>query len=168
MQKLLFFGYGNPSRGDDALGPLLIEHIHQLSLTGLSSLVEMQLMIEHVTDLIGYDRIVFVDADMMCKEPFEFSEVSAKKDDSYTSHALTPATLLYTFQNIYRQPPPPSFLLRIRGYSFELEDRLSKQADMNMQAALAAIRQWFYINENIRSPGCADSKNGCLRPFTGL
>lgn len=145
MQKLLFFGYGNPGRGDDALGPLLIERINQLKLADLSSLVDMQLMIEHAADLIGYDQVVFIDADVTCDNPFEISEVTARKDDSYTSHAMTPAALLYTFQKIYRQPPPQSFLLRIRGYSFELGDRLSAQADSNLQAALAAIRKWARI-----------------------
>lgn len=114
MHKLLFFGYGNPSRGDDALGPLLIERINQYKLPCLTSLVDMQLMVEHAADLTGYNQVVFVDADVACKIPFEFSEVSASKDDSYTSHAVTPAALLYTFQQIYRCPPPPSLLLRIR------------------------------------------------------
>lgn len=143
MHKLLFFGYGNPSRGDDALGPLLIERINQYKLPHLTSLVDMQLMVEHAADLMGYDQVVFVDADVACKIPFEFSEVFASKDDSYTSHAVTPAALLYTFQQIYRHPPPPSLLLRIRGYSFELGDRLSQQADSNLQAASTAIRQWL-------------------------
>lgn len=144
MQKLLFFGYGNLSRGDDALGPLLIERINQIKLADLSSLVDMQLMIEHAADLIGYDQVVFIDADMACKKPFEFIEVFASKDDSYTSHALTPAALLYTFQKIYQRPAPPSFLLRIRGYSFELGDCLSWRADKNLQAALKAIREWLH------------------------
>ena len=143
MQKLLFFGYGNPSRGDDALGPLLIERISKIKLANLSSLVDMQLMIEHAADLIGYDQVVFVDADVACNKPFEFLEVFASKDDSYTSHALTPAALLYTFQQLYQRPAPPSLLLHIRGYSFELGDCLSRQADRNLQAALTAIREWL-------------------------
>ncbi|MCG7757457.1 MAG: hydrogenase maturation protease [Nitrosomonas sp.] len=142
MSKLLLFGYGNPGRGDDALGPLLVEHIAQLQLADAACLVDMQLLIEHAADLTGFDRIIFVDADMSCQEPFEFSAVTAEKDASYTSHALTPAALLYVYQQIHSHTAPPAFLLRIRGYRFELGDYLSIQANENLAAAILKIQQW--------------------------
>ena len=142
MPKLLLFGYGNPGRGDDALGSLLIEQVDALKLAHVTCLIDMQLLIEHATDLVGYDQILFVDADMSCAEPFEFSAVNAEKDDSYTSHALTPATLLFIYQQIYRHAAPPVFLLRIRGYRFELGDALSRRANRNLQAAIKQIQQW--------------------------
>ncbi|MBS0299497.1 MAG: hydrogenase maturation protease [Proteobacteria bacterium] len=142
MNKLLLFGYGNPGRGDDALGPLLIERVNQLGLAGITCLVDMQLLIEHATDLSGFDQIIFADADMSCREPFEYSAVRAEKDDSYTSHALTPAALLHVYQHIRQGAEPPAFLLRIRGYRFELGDTLSTQANHNLIAAIRKIRQW--------------------------
>ena len=93
--KLLLFGYGNPGRGDDALGPMLIEHVAELELDQVTCLNDMQLLVEHATDLVGFERVIFVDADMSCRAPYELFEVSAKKDDSYTSHALSSAALLY-------------------------------------------------------------------------
>lgn len=143
MFKLLLFGYGNPGRGDDALGPLLIERMNRLKLTNTTCLIDMQLLIEHATDLTGFDQIIFVDADMSCKEPIEFSTVDAEKDNSYTSHALTPAALLYIYQQIYRHAAPLAFLLRIRGYHFELGDSLSAQANRNLDAASVKIQQWY-------------------------
>lgn len=142
MNKLLLFGYGNPGRGDDALGPLLIERVNQLRLTEIICLVDMQLLIEHATDLTGFDQIIFADADMSCREPFEYSAVHAEKDDSYTSHALTPAALLHVYQHIRQGAAPPAFLLRIRGYRFELGDALSTQAEKNLSAAIRKIQQW--------------------------
>ncbi|MBS0587753.1 MAG: hydrogenase maturation protease [Proteobacteria bacterium] len=142
MNKLLLFGYGNPGRGDDGLGPMLVEHIGQLQLAGVTCLVDMQLLIEHATDLCGFDQIIFVDADMSCQEPFEFSAAYAEKDDSYTSHALTPAALLHVYRHIRQGAVPAAFLLRIRGYRFELGDVLSAQADNNLAAAIRKIRQW--------------------------
>ena len=139
--KLLLFGYGNPGRGDDVLGPMLIEQIDQLKLENVTCLVDMQLLIEHAMDLVGHDRVIFVDADMSCAEPFDFSEVNAEKDSSYTSHALTPAALLFIYQQIYQRNAPPAFLLRIRGYHFELGDALGDQASLNLQAAIMHIRQ---------------------------
>ena len=142
MFKLLIFGYGNPGRGDDALGPLLIEHMNHLKLADVTCLVDMQLLIEHATDLVGFDQIIFIDADMSCGEPFEFSAVHAGKDSSYTSHTLTPAALLFIYLQIYQHAAPPAFLLRIRGYHFELGDALSARASVNLEAAIKKIQQW--------------------------
>jgi len=145
MLELLLFGYGNPGRGDDALGSLCIERVDSLKLAHVTCLIDMQLLIEHAVDLVGFDQILFVDADMSCKEPFEFSTVNAEKDDSYTSHAVTPAALLFIYQHIYQRQAPPAFLLRIRGYSFELGDGLSIQASMNLETAIKHVQQWLYI-----------------------
>lgn len=142
MSNLLLFGYGNPGRGDDALGLLLTEWTNQLGLSGVTCLTDMQLLIEHTCDLIQFQRILFVDADMSCNGPFQFTNVYAEKDTSYTSHALTPAALLFIFEKIYQRKPPNSFLLRIRGYDFELGNTLSKQADINLKAAIKYVQHW--------------------------
>ena len=136
MSKCLLFGYGNPGRGDDSLGPLFVESINQLNSIHIVKLVDIQLLIEHATDLLEFDRILFVDADMSCRAPFEFSAITPQKDSSYTSHALTPAALLFIYEDIYRRRAPSGFLLRIRGYHFELGAALSAQAHKNLHAAL--------------------------------
>ncbi len=148
IPKLLLFGYGNPGRGDDALGPMLIEHVAKLKLAQITCQHDMQLLVEHVTDLIGFDRVFFVDADMSCAAPYEFTQVAAEKDDSYTSHALTPAALLYIYQQVYGHKPPPTFILRIRGYDFKLGDHLSDAAFVNLQAAYKQIKDEYFVNEN--------------------
>ncbi|UJP04861.1 MAG: hydrogenase maturation protease [Nitrosomonas sp.] len=141
MMRLLF-GYGNPGRGDDALGPLLIDRIQQCGFAQIQCLTAMQLLIEHAADLPGFDQILFVDADMGCAAPYQFSAVIPEKDDSYTSHALTPAALLFIYQQAYHHPAPDAFLLRIRGYRFELGNPLSEQAAGNLDAAVTKVRQW--------------------------
>lgn len=146
IPKLLLFGYGNPGCGDDALGPMLIEQVAKLALEQVTCLNDMQLLIEHVTDLVGFDEVFFVDADVSCQAPFELTQVVAKKDDSYTSHALTPAALLYIYQQVYGYNVPTAYILRIRGYRFELGDALSKQATINLDAAIKKITQRHETN----------------------
>lgn len=141
--RLLLFGYGNPGRGDDALGPLVIERINERQFPRVSCLTDMQLLIEHADDLTGFDQVIFVDADMSCDEPFEWSAVTAARDDSYTSHALTPAALLFVYQQAYQQTIPACFLLRVRGYRFSLGDGLSQQASRNLLAAIAHLQGWL-------------------------
>ena len=135
MIKLLLFGFGNPGRGDDALGPELIGRIAPLQFAAVECQNDMQLQVEHVTDLAECDRVLFIDADMSCAEPFEFSEISAVKDDSYSSHAMSPGALLHAFQQVYGRDAPPACLLRIRGYDFELGEPLTEQASANLAAA---------------------------------
>lgn len=139
MPELLLFGYGNPGRGDDALGPALIERVARMQLPDVVCQNDMQLQVEHVTDLSGCDLALFIDADMSCAEPFEFSEIIAAKDDSYTSHAMSPAALLHSYRLVYGKAVPPAFLLRIRGYDFELGDPLSSQAAANLEEAVALV-----------------------------
>ncbi len=135
MSKLLLFGYGNPGRGDDALGPGLIERIAKLQLADVECQHDMQLQVEHVTDLATCTQALFIDADLSCAEPFDFSVIAAAKDDSYTSHAMTPNALLYAYRQVYGQDAPPAFLLRIRGYDFGLDSPLSGKASDNLDAA---------------------------------
>jgi hydrogenase maturation protease len=143
MVKLLLFGYGNPGRGDDALGPELIGRIAQLHLADVECQNDMQLQVEHVTDLAACKRVLFIDADISCAEPFDFSEIGAVKDDSYTSHAMSPTALLHAYSQVYGKDAPPAFLLRIRGYDFELGDPLTGKASANLECATEKVRDWL-------------------------
>src|SRR5450830_1062984 len=71
VAPLLVFGWGNLSRGDDALGPLCIERLRALAApaTAVDYLDDYQLQIEHALDLVGRQRVLFVDASLSCGAP---------------------------------------------------------------------------------------------------
>jgi len=133
--EIVLIGYGNPGRGDDALGPMLIEAVEQQALPQVECLTDMQLQIEHVTDLENRRLIIFADADAACAAPFEFTPVTAARDDSYSSHAMSPAALLYAYRQVHHEDAPTAYILRIRGYDFGLGAPLSGQATGNLHAA---------------------------------
>ena len=139
MSKLLIFGYGNPGRGDDALGPAFLDGVERLDLPQVECQTDMQLQVEHVMDMQGRNIVLFVDADMACATPFELSEIKPAKDNSYTSHAMSPQALLHAYTQVYGVLPPASFLLRIRGERFELGDELSPSARTHLEAALEQL-----------------------------
>ena len=87
--------------------------------------------------------MLFVDADMSCAEPFDFSKIGAVRDDSYTSHAMSPSALLHAYRMVYCKEAPPAYLLRIRGYDFGLGDPLSDKASANLQAATKLVIGYF-------------------------
>jgi len=135
VAPILIFAVGNASRGDDALAPLLLRQLQPDSLVQAELVEEYQLQVEHVTDLSGRSAVLFVDADVSCDAPFRFSEITALHDNSYTSHAMTPSALLYVYRQVYGVDAPDSFLLRIRGYDFELGEPLSLKATANLEVA---------------------------------
>jgi len=131
----LIFTWGNPSRGDDALGPAMYDLLQNEDFNGVDLLTDFQLQIEHAIDLEGRERVLFVDASTSASAPFEFLRIQPEQDASYTTHAMSPGAVLAVYEQINDHPPPPAYLLSIRGYAFELGQPLSAQARANLQDA---------------------------------
>lgn len=139
VAPLLVIGIGNPSRGDDAIGPLAIERLEAMDLPGVELLTDFQLQVEHALDLVGRDEVTLVDADAAGTPPFRYTMVSPSADRSITTHALSPAALLDTYRRVVDAAIPPTWLLAIRGYAFELGAPLSPAATTNLEAAVAML-----------------------------
>ena len=140
IRPLLVFAYGNPSRGDDALGPLLIERLAEWQRAGelqqVDLLTDFQLQVEHALDLQGRVLVVFVDAAASGPEPFSFQRVRPEKDVGYTTHAMAPGAVLRVFEQVTRKDAPPAWLLAIRGYAFDLGSPLSAAAAANLSQSI--------------------------------
>ena len=135
-KPILVFGYGNLSRGDDALGVLVIEHIEaRFDLTNIDLLTDFQLQIEHALDLENRELVIFVDASVKGETAFEFTRLQPVRDLTHTTHAMTPSAVLDTYQTIKKQTPPPCFLLAIGAESFELGEDLGEKAAKNLVQA---------------------------------
>jgi len=140
---LLVFGWGNPSRGDDALGPLLVERIEALGLPGVECQTDFQLQVEHALDLQDRRRILFVDASLEAPAPFAASVIEPARDASFTTHAMSPQAVMQVYEELHDEPPAPCTLLAIRGERFELGEPLSPPAAANLEAALRWARDWL-------------------------
>lgn len=135
VSPVLILTYGNPSRGDDALGTAMFDLLEKNPPPGVDLLTDFQLQIEHATDLQARQYILFIDAGVNCAEPFELQRLSAEKDDSFTTHAMSPASVLSVYQQVYRREPPPAYLLTIRAYEFGLGREMSAAAGKNLAKA---------------------------------
>lgn len=153
--RLLVIAVGNASRGDDALGPLLLERLRAAAggradaadvtaAADVEFLSEFQLQVEHALDLVGRDAVLFVDAarpghvDGCALQP-----VAADVAAPLWSHALRPQALLQVFRQVEGRPPPPAWLLAIEGRGFELGAPLSAAARAHLDAAEALARDWL-------------------------
>lgn len=141
-KPILVFGYGNPSRGDDALGPLLLDDLERtIALDNIELLTDFQLQIEHALDLQNRSLVLFVDAATNLENSLTFTRVSARQNHSHSTHAINPETVLSVYQNIIRQEPPPCFLLSIKGESFGLGEDLSFNAQKHLSQACQLSQQ---------------------------
>jgi hypothetical protein len=86
--------------------------------------------------------VLFVDASLTCAAPFEVQTVHARRDTSYTSHALTPEALLQVFAEVEVSSPPAATLLAIRGEVFALGAGMSSAAHSHLALALAWGLAW--------------------------
>ena len=141
---LVIFCVGNPSRGDDALGPAICGELGKWPeiVRGEVELVEdFQLQIEHALDLVGRRLALFIDAGTGTPAPFDFRQISASTAVAHTSHALIPEAVLQVFQQTEGRAPPPAFVLCVRGEAFGFGAALSTAASAHAAAALAQLRR---------------------------
>lgn len=139
----LVLACGNPSRGDDALGPLLLERLALPPDSGVETFWDYQLQVEYALDLSGRPWVVFVDAAVSGPEPFYFRPVAAEPTFGFTTHAMSPGALLAVHARTVRGPLPECRLLAIRGYAFELGSGITPRAEANLEAALEHLGQWL-------------------------
>lgn len=140
---VLVFGWGNPSRGDDALGPMFVQRLRAIVDPGqVECLEDFQLQVEHALDLAGRERILLVDASIRCAAPFELTHLEAARDASFSTHALSPRALLQVFADLHGINAAPCLLLAIRAERFELGEPPSQAALSNLASALTWGARW--------------------------
>ena len=149
---ILIFAVGNESRGDDALAPLLLRRLDGwLQEKGRSADFELiedfQLQVEHAMDLAGRRLVLFIDAGMDTPAPYAFYRAQSKGSTAPYSHALTPEAVLAVYPQIYREDPPPAFILCIRGEQFELGAPLSPAAGSRLDRAMDFMKRLLQETE---------------------
>jgi len=143
---LVIFGWGNVSRGDDGLGPLLLARIADLGWDNATLIEDFQLQIEHALDLQGADLALFIDAGKDTPAPFSFGEILPQDGLTHTTHALSPDSVLAVYRKVTGKTPPPAFLLCVRGESFELGEGLSADGAARLEAA------WDFLKRLKQAP----------------
>lgn len=157
--RIAILGCGNPSRGDDALGPALLERVEEWTRAhpGLPVVVaqDFQLQVEHALDMVGCDLVLFVDASAIGPDPLTLRPVTPSRHSSFSTHALSPEALLHTFNSLGSGDAPPAFALGIRGHAFDLGQPLSAQARQNLEEA------WRLVKELLEDPSESDWRGRC-------
>jgi hydrogenase maturation protease len=132
--RLVVLGWGNDSRGDDALGPALLDRI-AAAWPDLPMVDDYQLQIEHALDLVDADCALFLDAGKDTPAPFAFTRLAPRRDATHSTHALSPEAVLDVYVQVRGEAPPPAFALCVRGERFELGEGLSSAAVERLELA---------------------------------
>lgn len=138
---------GNPSRGDDALGPLLLERLADwLAAERIAANFELvedfQLQIEHALDLTGRQAALFIDAGQGTPAPYALTAVLPDDTPGHSTHAITPGAVLAVYRRIVGGEPPPASVLCVRGESYELGEGLSVAASEHLEFAWLALQRY--------------------------
>jgi hydrogenase maturation protease len=147
--KLLVYGYGNPGRGDDGLGPALAAAVEAMGLPDVDVDANYQLTVEDAAAMNGYGAVIFADAATAGPAPFFFSRI----DDSgtgrlgWTSHSVTPVQVMALARDLFASRAV-AYTLGIRGYAFgELDEGLSVMAQANLAEAVAFARNALALRQ---------------------
>ncbi|MCX6559601.1 MAG: hydrogenase maturation protease [Candidatus Aminicenantes bacterium] len=156
--KTLIIGIGNPGRGDDGLGPALVERLAEVekgSLAegavveapgGISAVWKYQLNIEDAHLIKDFDAVVFADA-AIDGESVRLAELTPAAAITFTTHELSPGAVLALADELYGKAPA-GWLLSMPGRDWELGAGLSEPAGEQLDKAEALLREWLAKDRN--------------------
>ena len=133
-KSIYVYGFGNPGRQDDGLGPMIIDKLDQENIEGIATDSNYQLNIEDADNISGSDIVIFVDASIDADEPFSFKKIEPSAEITFTTHSMSPESVIALCGDIYGRVPD-AYVLAIRGYEWEMFEGLSEKAMDNFTAA---------------------------------
>lgn len=141
--NILLYGYGNPGRKDDGLGPILVDLVEKWiiknEIKNISIDSNYQLNIEDAYTIRDYDIVIFIDASIEEIDDFIFTRVEPSEKVNFTMHSASPSFVLHLCNKIYNYSPE-AYLLHIKGYEFQLQEGLSDKAQRNLETAYEYIK----------------------------
>lgn len=134
----LVIGIGNRLRGDDGIGPALVESLEDRP--GLERHVVHQLTPDLAPRVSEATRVLFVDASIDGRK-LGITRVMPGEARGL-GHALAPSALLDLTATLYGASPP-AWLLTVPGHDFEVEERLSAWALADLPEARRRVEIWL-------------------------
>jgi hydrogenase maturation protease len=137
--SILVIGYGNPLRGDDALGPYLVEQVAALKLPIVHTKAIHQLLPELAAEIATYSQVIFIDAQQgPLPEGVVVTSLAPSESSGIFCHSVDAEDLLALTRTLYGRAPTAQ-LFKVAGENFELREGLSEVAKRNAGEALRRI-----------------------------
>ena len=143
MSYTLIIGYGNPSRGDDALGYYAAQSLSELVKDEKIKIITChQLTPELAAEVARFEKVIFIDASIG-EQPgiLRVTKIAhTQTAKSIFSHQLDPESILACSQALYGQVPE-AYLVTITANSFEYIEDLSVAVRNRLPELTDAIYQ---------------------------
>lgn len=149
--QILVYGYGNPGREDDGLGIELVKKLEhwskQVGIQGIEFDSNYQLNIEDAEIISGKDVVIFADASTEDIDEFILTEVTGESEATFTTHAASPGYIVQLCTELFGKCPRV-YLLHIKGYNWEFQEKISNQAEKNLQKAFEFMKNYLINLQN--------------------
>lgn len=161
-KKILIFGIGNVGRSDDGLGiRLSVDLEKEKPLENVTYDANYQLNVEDAYEMSQYDLVIFADASLKAKAPFQIEELAPAAEIQFSTHAMSPGSILALCQELYNKSPK-TYLLTMPGHSFDIGDCLTKEATANLNEAKGFVLDFvgkFLRGEEIGGLGASSDSD---------
>lgn len=142
--RILAIGIGNPLRGEDGVGPAVVERLTSCQDAHRVTAVSVpQLLPEHCDLLAGIECVVFLDASVsLCPQEVRLTRLRPDDADAPFTHHCTPAALLSLARAVSGHAPA-AWQVEIGVESFEgqcvLSDELMLQVERCIKQILESV-----------------------------
>jgi hydrogenase maturation protease len=113
---------------------MIIDKLDNDIIQGITTDCNYQLNIEDADNISESDIVIFVDASIDAEEPFTFEKIEPSAEITFTTHSMSPESVLALCGDIYGRIPE-AHVLAVRGYEWEMFEGLSEKAINNFNEA---------------------------------
>jgi hydrogenase maturation protease len=138
-RDFLVIGYGNTLRGDDGVGPRVVEAVEKLKLPGVRTLICQQLSPEHAEPVSQARLVVFVDAAVDAPREVQFRKLEPAGSTQLMAHAADPCTMLALARDVFGHCPE-AWWLTIPAEHTGFSEELSPPVRRNLKTAVEKIQ----------------------------
>lgn len=135
----LLLAIGNDGRQDDGLGWAFGQAVEAAESFHGEVVYRYQLQVEDALMIADQPTVVFVDA---CREEltagFDLAPLQPVADFGFTTHQLSPATVLALAKQLYGAQPQ-AYLLKIMGVEWELKRGLSEWGRRHLERVVEGV-----------------------------
>lgn len=150
--KILVYGYGNPGREDDGLGPalaVLIETwVKENAIDNIDALSAYQLSIEDSEEVADRDLVIFCDSSTEEIDSYKLSPLKPSPKVEFSMHSISPSFVLYLCKEIHGTTPE-AYIMHIKGYDYEIKEGLTINAGKNLDKAFEELTN--FLNRKLSS-----------------
>jgi hydrogenase maturation protease len=146
--RLFIYGFGNPGRQDDGMGPAIIDRLESDGIQGIVTDSNYQMNIEDAHNISQCDSVIFVDASIDAGEPFSFYKIEPSAEITFSTHTMSPESILALCKELYDKDME-AYVMAIRGYEWEFIEGFSDNAVYNFNEAYAFLQ--MKINELLKA-----------------